>query len=117
MKLIRNDLYDQYTKTTIGFDTDFSEITKEQLHDTFKFHCANMRVLSEVVDYIYEAIHKDNIYKDRWKGLGEYIDNAVYNSWYLYKCNTVQQYEDGIRANTYESVREKMYELEEKGNE
>ena len=48
---------------------------------------------------------------DNWNKLEEFIDNAIYNSWYLYNLNTVCQYEDGIRAKTYESVSEKMKEI------
>ena len=64
MKLIKNDLYNKYTKQVIGFDTDFKKITKEDLVDCFKFHCVNLRVLDEVVNYIYELIQKDNKKED-----------------------------------------------------
>jgi hypothetical protein len=61
MKLIKNDLYEKYTKTVINFQTDLSKLTKDDLYDIFKFHCINMRVLSEAVDYFYELIQKDNL--------------------------------------------------------
>lgn len=60
MKIISNKLYEGYTKTTIDYHTEYSKITKEQLYDTFKFHCQGQRLLSEVVDYIYDLIQKDN---------------------------------------------------------
>ena len=60
MKIISNELYEKYTKEIIGFDTDYSKITKEQLKEIFKFHCANLRILCEVVDYIYNLIQEDN---------------------------------------------------------
>lgn len=64
MKIIKNDLYNKYTKQVIGFDTDFKKLTKEDLHDCFKFHCVNLRVLDEVVNYIYELIQKDKKKED-----------------------------------------------------
>lgn len=103
MKIIRNDLYEQYTKTTIGFDTDFSEITKEQLRDTFKFHCVNMRVLDDVVNYIYEAIHKDGDLKSGLKELQAEVleanDNAAW--WH----------------NRYKAVKKQLDELKGESNE
>lgn len=59
-KIISKKLYDEYTKTTINYHTDYSKITKNQLYDTFKFHCQGQRLLSEVVDYVYDSIQKDN---------------------------------------------------------
>ena len=67
MKIISNDLYEEYTKTTIDYHTDYSEITKQQLYDTFKFHCQGQRLLYEVVDYIYNLIQKDNKYEESLK--------------------------------------------------
>lgn len=61
MKLIKNDLYKKYTKTVIDFQTDLSKLTKDDLYDIFRFHCINMRILSETVDYFYELIQKDNL--------------------------------------------------------
>lgn len=61
MKLIKNNLYEKYTKIVIDFQTDLSKLTKDDLYDIFKFHCINMRVLSETVDYFYELIQKDNL--------------------------------------------------------
>lgn len=60
MKIISNKLYEEYTKDVIGFDTEYSKITKEQLTDVFKFHCVNLRIRCEVVDYIYNLIQEDN---------------------------------------------------------
>ena len=60
MKIISNKLYNEYTKTTIDYHTDYSKITKAQLHDIFRFHCQGQRLLSEVVDYIYNLIQEDN---------------------------------------------------------
>lgn len=59
MKIISNKLYNEYTKTTIDYHTDYSKITKEQLYDTFKFHCQGQRILNEVVEYIYKLIQQD----------------------------------------------------------
>ncbi len=59
MRIISNKLYNEYTKTTIGYHTDYSKITKEQLYDTFKFHCQGQRILNEVVEYIYKLIQQD----------------------------------------------------------
>ena len=59
MKIISNKLYEEYTKTTIDYHTDYFKITKEQLYDTFKFHCQGQRLLNEVVEYIYNLIQKD----------------------------------------------------------
>ena len=59
MKLIKNELYEKYTKEVIGFHQYYPAITKEQLYDVFKFHCANLRILDEVVDYIYNLIQED----------------------------------------------------------
>ena len=56
MKIISNKLYNEYTKTTIDYHTDYSKITKEQLYDTFKFNCQGQRILDEVVEYIYKLI-------------------------------------------------------------
>lgn len=61
MKLIKNDLYEKYTKTVIDFKTDLSKLTKDDLYDIFKFHCINMRILNEAVNYFYELIQKDNL--------------------------------------------------------
>lgn len=58
-KIISNKLYNEYTKTTIDYHTDYSKITKEQLYDTFKFHCQGQRILNEVVEYIYKLIQQD----------------------------------------------------------
>lgn len=60
MKIISNKLYNEYTKTIIDYHTDYSKITKEQLYDTFKFHCQGQRILNEVVEYIYKLIQQDN---------------------------------------------------------
>lgn len=60
IKIINKELYDKYTKTVIGFDTNLSKLTKDDLYDIFKFHCINMGVLSRAVDYFYELIQKDN---------------------------------------------------------
>lgn len=59
MKIISNKLYNEYTKTTINYQTYYPEITKEQLYDTFKFHCQGQRILIEVVEYIYKLIQQD----------------------------------------------------------
>ena len=59
MKIISKDLYNKYTKTVIDFDTDLSKLTKEDLYDILKFHCVNVRILSEAVDYFYNLIQKD----------------------------------------------------------
>lgn len=58
-KIISKELYDKYTKQVIGFHQYYPSITKEQLYDVFKFHCANQRILNEVVDYIYGLIKAD----------------------------------------------------------
>ena len=60
MKIIKNKLYEEYTKKVIGFHQYYPSITKEQLYDVFKFHCINQRILDEVVNYIYDLIQKDN---------------------------------------------------------
>lgn len=76
MKIISNKLYYEYTKTTIDYHTDYSKITKEQLYDTFKFHCRGQRILNEVVEYIYKLIQQDKemigdvkneIFNRRWR--------------------------------------------------
>ena len=59
MKLISNKLYEQYTKTVIGFHQYIPNITKEQLYEVFKFHCANLRVLNETVEY-YSELQEEN---------------------------------------------------------
>ena len=59
MKIISNKLYNEYTKTVIGYHTNLPYITKEDLYDVFKFHCAGVRPYEEVVDYIYKLIEKD----------------------------------------------------------
>lgn len=61
MKLIRNELYNKYTKTVITYDTVFKELTKQDLMDVFDCHCANTKVLVEAVDYFYDLIQKDKI--------------------------------------------------------
>ena len=60
MKIISKDLYNKYTKTVIDFDTDLSKLTKEDLYDILKFHCVNVRILNEAVDYFYNLIQKGN---------------------------------------------------------
>lgn len=60
MKIISNKLYKEYTKEVIGYHTDYSQLTKKQLRDVFKFHCQGQRLLNEVVDYIYNLIQEDN---------------------------------------------------------
>ena len=67
MKIINNKLYEKYTKTVIDYHTDYSELTKEQLHDIFRFHCQGQRLLNEVVDYIYKLIQEDNMRKTESK--------------------------------------------------
>lgn len=61
MKIITNKLYEECTKIIIDYKTDYSKITREQLYDVFKFHCAGVRLHNEVVDYIYNLIQKDNL--------------------------------------------------------
>lgn len=61
MKIISSKLYEEYTKTVIDYQTDYSKITREQLYDVFKFHCQGVRLHNEVVDYIYNLIQKDNL--------------------------------------------------------
>lgn len=76
MKIISNKLYNEYTKTTIDYHTDYSKITKEQLYDTFKFHCQGQRILNEVVEYIYKLIQQDKeIIEDK---VGEKIWRRFY---------------------------------------
>ena len=59
MKIIRNELFEKYTKNVITYHTDYKELTKEDLYDVFQFHCQGIRLLNEVVDYVYELIQKD----------------------------------------------------------
>ena len=59
MKIISNKLYKEYTKEVIGYHQYSPNITKEQLYDVFKFHCAGVRAYEETVDYIYNLIQKD----------------------------------------------------------
>lgn len=59
MKIISNKLYEEYTKTVIGYHQYYPNITKEQLYDVFKFHCAGLRIYKETVEYIYNLIQKD----------------------------------------------------------
>jgi len=59
MKLIRNELFNKYTKKVITYHTDYRELTKDDLYDIFRFHCQGLRLLNEVVDYIYDLIQKD----------------------------------------------------------
>ena len=63
-------------------------------------------------------INRDNELQNRTKQksciideLREWLEIAIHNSWYLYKLNTVNQYEDGIRAKVYENVLSKLNEL------
>lgn len=77
MKIISNELYEKYTKEIIGFDIDYSKITKEQLKEIFKFHCANLRILCEVVDYIYNLIQEDNDRKRDNKPFAKEIYHAM----------------------------------------
>ena len=42
------------------FKVDFETITKEQLYEVFKFHCANQRILNETVEYLWSLVEKDN---------------------------------------------------------
>ena len=79
MKIISNKLYEKYTKEIIGFDTDYSKITKEQLAEVFKFHCANLRIRCEVVDYIYNLIQQDNDRKRDNKPFAKEIYHAMCN--------------------------------------
>ena len=59
MKIISNKLYKEYTKEVIGYYQYYPNITKRQLYEVFKFHCAGVRVYLETVDYIYDLIQKD----------------------------------------------------------
>lgn len=61
IKIISSKLYKEYTKEVIGFEQDYTEITKMQLYEIFKFHCANIRIKQEVVEYIYGLIQKDKL--------------------------------------------------------
>ena len=78
MKIISNKLYNEYTKTTIDYHTDYSKITKEQLYDTFKFHCQGQRILNEVVEYIYKLIQQDK------EIIGDDINGTNWKRYYLY---------------------------------
>lgn len=63
MKIISNKLYEEYTKEVMKFHQPANTITKEQLYEVFKFHCANQRVLNETVDYLYSLVEKDRLKK------------------------------------------------------
>lgn len=67
MKLISNKLFNEYTKNVITYHTNYKELTKDELYDIFQFHCQGVRLLNEVVDYIYELIQKDK--QDNHKGV------------------------------------------------
>ena len=64
MKIISNKLYKEYTKEVIGYHQYCHNITKEQLYDVFKFHCAGVRIYEETVEYIYNLIQKDKLEKE-----------------------------------------------------
>lgn len=51
--------------------------------------------------------------KNDWNELKHFIDNAIYNSKYLYNLHTICRYEDGISIKIYENVVKKIKELEE----
>ena len=68
MKIISNKLYEEYTKQVISFNQYYPNITKEQLYDVFKFHCSNVRVCDETVDYIYGLIQKDKKRLEKLEG-------------------------------------------------
>ena len=76
MKLISNKLYEQYTKTVIGFHQYIPNITKEQLYEVFKFHCANLRVLNEVVEYYSELQEENQQLKEQLQQKDEIINKA-----------------------------------------
>lgn len=59
MKIVKNKLYDKYTKIVINRDTDFKQLTKRDLEDIFDSHCVSVGVLSRVVNYFYDLIQKD----------------------------------------------------------
>lgn len=65
MKIITNDLYSEYTKTIVTQQSILKDLTKEKLYDMFKFHCQDAKILSELVDYIYNLIQKDKSIKQR----------------------------------------------------
>ena len=67
MKIISNKLYEEYTKQVIGYHQYYPNITKEQLYDVFKFHCAGARIYDETVNYIYNLIQKDKKRLERGK--------------------------------------------------
>ena len=71
------------------------------------------KTIEELKYYRENPIVLDEPKVDKWDKLKQFIDNAIYNSWYLYNLNTVCQYEDGIAANVYENVWRKMKELED----
>ena len=51
--------------------------------------------------------------KNNWNELKHFIDNAIYNSKYLYNLHTICRYEDGISIKIYENIAKKIKELEE----
>jgi len=59
MKFIRNELYDKYTKIVINRDTDFKQLSKQDLEAIFDSHCVSVGVLARTVEYFYDLIQKD----------------------------------------------------------
>lgn len=49
-KIISNKLYKEYTKEVIGFHQDYTKITKMQLYDIFKFHCASISKQNKIYE-------------------------------------------------------------------
>lgn len=76
-------------------------------------YCLVHREIPRVIEKTYEELQQENQQlRNNWNDLKQFIDNAIYNSQYLYNLNTVNQYEDGINAEVYLNVAKKMEELE-----
>ena len=108
MKIISNKLYNEYTKTTIDYHTDYSKITKEQLYDTFKFHCQGQRILNEVVEYIYKLIQQD---KETIEDI-ENENDRIFNK--PKKGETVEYSEDTDKEDIEEEQKDEPDFLEER---
>lgn len=84
-----------------------------EMADYGSFYCLLHREIPRVIEKTYEELQQENQQlRNNWNDLKQFIDNAIYNSQYLYNLNTVNQYEDGINAEVYLNVAKKMEELE-----
>lgn len=105
--------YEIYTKEAL-ISTIVS--IRDYICDLEKELGSNNKRLSRVAENRYDKIleleQENQQLRNNWNDLKQFIDNAIYNSQYLYNLNTVNQYEDGINAEVYLNVAKKMEELE-----